>query len=217
MSGEFSTRWWRSTFGLVRRRAGAGYYCWVTLVCGSDLRSTSTLVPVNCRGTAKTAKTRERSVPAHGQDQGREPGRRARRRRDDPHHLAVHQGQADPARTSTSTWSTTTSASSTATPPTTRSPIDAANAIKQHGVGVKCATITPDEARVEEFGLKKMWKSPNGTIRNILGGVVFREPIIMLEHPAARAGLDQADRHRPSRPRRPVQGHRLQGPRPGHA
>jgi len=56
--------------------------------------------------------------------------------------------------------------------------IDAANAIKEHGVGVKCATITADEARVEEFGLKKMWKSPNGTIRNILGGVVFREPII---------------------------------------
>ncbi|HEY9522352.1 MAG TPA: NADP-dependent isocitrate dehydrogenase [Thermopolyspora sp.] len=56
--------------------------------------------------------------------------------------------------------------------------VDAANAIKQYGVGVKCATITPDEARVEEFGLKKMWKSPNGTIRNILGGVVFREPII---------------------------------------
>ncbi|TCM58920.1 isocitrate dehydrogenase (NADP) [Rhizobium sp. PP-F2F-G48] len=56
--------------------------------------------------------------------------------------------------------------------------IDAANAIKKHGVGVKCATITPDEARVEEFGLKTMWKSPNGTIRNILGGVIFREPII---------------------------------------
>ncbi len=56
--------------------------------------------------------------------------------------------------------------------------IDAANAIKKHGVGVKCATITPDEARVEEFKLKQMWKSPNGTIRNILGGVVFREPII---------------------------------------
>ncbi|MCP1199467.1 NADP-dependent isocitrate dehydrogenase [Notoacmeibacter sp. MSK16QG-6] len=56
--------------------------------------------------------------------------------------------------------------------------IDAANAIKEHGVGVKCATITPDEARVEEFGLKKMWRSPNGTIRNILGGVIFREPII---------------------------------------
>jgi isocitrate dehydrogenase len=56
--------------------------------------------------------------------------------------------------------------------------VDAANAIEQHGVGVKCATITPDEARVEEFGLKKMWRSPNGTIRNILGGVVFREPII---------------------------------------
>jgi isocitrate dehydrogenase len=56
--------------------------------------------------------------------------------------------------------------------------IDAAHAIQTHGVGVKCATITPDEARVEEFGLKQMWKSPNGTIRNILGGVIFREPII---------------------------------------
>jgi len=56
--------------------------------------------------------------------------------------------------------------------------VDAANAIKQYGVGVKCATITPDEARVEEFGLKSMWKSPNGTIRNILDGTVFREPII---------------------------------------
>jgi isocitrate dehydrogenase len=56
--------------------------------------------------------------------------------------------------------------------------IDAAHAIKKYGVGVKCATITPDEARVEEFGLKKMWRSPNGTIRNILGGVIFREPII---------------------------------------
>jgi len=61
--------------------------------------------------------------------------------------------------------------------------IDAANAIKEHGVGVKCATITPDEARVEEFGLKKMWRSPNGTIRNILGGVVFREPIIISNIP----------------------------------
>ena len=61
--------------------------------------------------------------------------------------------------------------------------IEAANAIKQHGVGVKCATITPDEARVEEFGLKKMWKSPNGTIRNILGGVVFREPIVIQNVP----------------------------------
>ncbi|AZB56629.1 NADP-dependent isocitrate dehydrogenase, partial [Cereibacter sphaeroides] len=56
--------------------------------------------------------------------------------------------------------------------------VDAAHAIKQYGVGVKCATITPDEARVEEFGLKSMWKSPNGTIRNILGGVIFRQPII---------------------------------------
>ena len=56
--------------------------------------------------------------------------------------------------------------------------IDAANAIKKYKVGIKCATITPDEARVEEFGLKKMWRSPNGTIRNIVGGTVFREPII---------------------------------------
>ena len=61
--------------------------------------------------------------------------------------------------------------------------IDAANATKKHGVGVKCATITPDEARVEEFGLKKMWKSPNGTIRNILGGVIFREPIVISNIP----------------------------------
>lgn len=61
--------------------------------------------------------------------------------------------------------------------------IDSANAIKQYGVGVKCATITPDEARVQEFGLKKMWKSPNGTIRNILGGVIFREPIIISNIP----------------------------------
>ena len=61
--------------------------------------------------------------------------------------------------------------------------VDAANAIKEYGVGVKCATITPDEARVEEFGLKEMWKSPNGTIRNILGGVIFREPIIISNVP----------------------------------
>jgi len=61
--------------------------------------------------------------------------------------------------------------------------VDSANAIREHGVGVKCATITPDEARVEEFHLKKMWKSPNGTIRNILGGVVFREPIVIKNVP----------------------------------
>jgi len=61
--------------------------------------------------------------------------------------------------------------------------VDSANAIKQHGVGVKCATITPDEARVEEFKLKKMWKPPNGTIRNILGGCIFREPIVISNVP----------------------------------
>src|SRR3954463_4032042 len=61
--------------------------------------------------------------------------------------------------------------------------VEAANAIARHGVGVKCATITPDEARVAEFGLKKMWRSPNGTIRNILGGVIFREPILIRNIP----------------------------------
>ncbi len=69
--------------------------------------------------------------------------------------------------------------------------IDAAEAIKSHGVGVKCATITPDEARVEEFGLKKMWRSPNGTIRNILGGTVFREPITCSNIPRYVQGWEQ--------------------------
>ncbi len=69
--------------------------------------------------------------------------------------------------------------------------VDAAEAINKHGVGVKCATITPDEARVEEFGLKKMWRSPNGTIRNILGGVVFREPIIISNVPRLVPGWTQ--------------------------
>ena len=69
--------------------------------------------------------------------------------------------------------------------------IDAAEAIKKYGVGVKCATITPDEARVEEFGLKKMWKSPNGTIRNILGGTVFREPIVCKNVPRLVPGRTQ--------------------------
>ncbi|RJE86492.1 NADP-dependent isocitrate dehydrogenase [Paracoccus onubensis] len=69
--------------------------------------------------------------------------------------------------------------------------IDAAEAIKQYGAGVKCATITPDEARVEEFSLKKMWRSPNGTIRNILGGVIFREPIICQNVPRLVPGWTQ--------------------------
>src|SRR5947208_8867420 len=69
--------------------------------------------------------------------------------------------------------------------------IDAANAIKKHGVGVKCATITPDEARVEEFGLKKMWRSPNGTIRNILGGVIVREPIVISNIPRLVPGWNK--------------------------
>src|SRR3982750_4542471 len=66
--------------------------------------------------------------------------------------------------------------------------IDSANATKKYGVAVKCATITPDEARVKEFGLKQMWKSPNGTIRNILGGVIFREPIICKNGPRLGPG-----------------------------
>src|SRR5689334_16187736 len=69
--------------------------------------------------------------------------------------------------------------------------VDAANAIKKHGVGVKCATITPDEARVKEFHLQQMWKSPNGTIRNILGGVIFREPIICSNVPRLVPGWTQ--------------------------
>ena len=69
--------------------------------------------------------------------------------------------------------------------------VEAAEAIKRHGVGIKCATITPDEARVKEFNLKKMWKSPNGTIRNILGGVVFREPIICKNVPRLIPGWTQ--------------------------
>src|SRR6201999_453519 len=69
--------------------------------------------------------------------------------------------------------------------------IDAAHATKKHGVAVKCATITPDEARVKEFGLKEMWKSPNGTIRNVLGGVIFREPIICQNVPRLVPGWTQ--------------------------
>ena len=76
--------------------------------------------------------------------------------------------------------------------------IDAAEAIKKYGVGVKCATITPDEQRVEEFGLKQMWRSPNGTIRNILGGVIFPRADHLSERTAPGAGLDPANRGRPS-------------------
>ena len=95
--------------------------------------------------------------------------------------------------------------------------VDAANAIKEHGVGVKCATITPDEARVEEFGLKRMYRSPNGTIRNILGGVIFREPIVISNIPRLVPGLDEADHHRPSRLRRPVPRRGHPDPRRGQA
>ena len=95
--------------------------------------------------------------------------------------------------------------------------IDAANAIKKYGVGVKCATITPDEQRVEEFKLKKMWKSPNGTIRNILGGTIFREPIIMKNVPRLVPGWTQADHRRPPRFRRPIPRDRFQVPGQGQA
>src|SRR5258708_13329163 len=84
--------------------------------------------------------------------------------------------------------------------------VDAANAIKKVGGGVKCATITPDEARVKEFGLKEMWKSPNGTIRNILGGGVFREPIISKNPPRLGPGRTKpiiSRRHAFSPPERP--------------
>ncbi len=86
-----------------------------------------------------------------------------------------------------------------------------------HGVGVKCATITPDEARVQEFGLHEMYRSPNGTIRNILGGVIFREPIVIANIPRLVPGWTQADRDRPSRLRRPVPRHRPRRARRGQA
>ena len=82
--------------------------------------------------------------------------------------------------------------------------IDAANKTKEVGVAVKCATITPDEGRVREFNLKKMWRSPNGTIRNIIGGVIFREPIICKNVPRLVPGWNSADCHRTSRLRRPI-------------
>ena len=93
--------------------------------------------------------------------------------------------------------------------------IDAAEAIKVYGVGVKCATITPDEARVKEFNLKEMWKSPNGTIRNILGGVIFREPIICKNVPRLVPSWTQPIVDRPPRLWRPVSRDRFQGARQG--
>ena len=95
--------------------------------------------------------------------------------------------------------------------------IDAANATKKHGVAVKCATITPDEGRVKEFGLKEMWRAPNGTIRNILGGVHLPRAHHLQERAAPGARLDPAHHHRPPRLRRPVPRHRLQVPGQGHA
>ena len=95
--------------------------------------------------------------------------------------------------------------------------VDAAHAIQKSGVGVKCATITPDEARVEEFGLKNMWRSPNGTIRNILGGIIFREPIICSNVPRLVPGWTQPiviGRHAY---RRPIPRHRLPVARQGQA
>ena len=88
--------------------------------------------------------------------------------------------------------------------------VDAAHAIQDCGVGVKCATITPDEARVEEFGLKKMWRSPNGTIRNILGGVIFREPIIIGNIPRFSSRVDKTNCGRSSCVRRPISCNRSQ-------
>src|SRR5581483_7921927 len=89
--------------------------------------------------------------------------------------------------------------------------IDAANATKKHGVAVKCATITPDEARVKEFGLKEMWKSPNGTIRNILGGVIFREPIICRNVPRHRLQVPRQGHDHAQIRRRGRQGDRARG------
>ena len=86
--------------------------------------------------------------------------------------------------------------------------VDAANAIAKYGVGVKCAGITPDKGRMDEFHLKRMYRSPNGTLRNILGGTIFREPIIC-KNAAAGADMDAADRDRPPRLWRPIRGDRF--------
>ena len=93
--------------------------------------------------------------------------------------------------------------------------VDSANATKEYGVAVKCATITPDEQRVEEFGLKRMYRSPNGTIRNIVGGTIFREPIVIGNIPRLVPGLDPVLRDRPPRLWRPVPRHRFPGARTG--
>ena len=85
--------------------------------------------------------------------------------------------------------------------------IDSAKATQKYGVAVKCATITPDEARVKEFGLKKMWKSPNGTIRNILDGTIFREPIICQNVPRIVPHWDKPVVSRPPRFRRSIPRH----------
>ena len=94
--------------------------------------------------------------------------------------------------------------------------LDSAHAIRTYGVGVKCATITPDEARVSEFKLKKMWRSPNGTIRNVLVGTIFREPIICANVPRLVPHWTPADRHRPARLRRHLSRRGDQDPRSGH-
>lgn len=86
--------------------------------------------------------------------------------------------------------------------------VDAAEAIKKYGVGVKCATITPNAARVEEYNLKEMWKSPNGTIRALLDGTVFRAPDPRRRHPSIRAHLESTDHRRSSRLRRRLQKQR---------
>ena len=97
--------------------------------------------------------------------------------------------------------------------------VDAANATKKYGVAVKCATITPNAQRMEEYKLTEMWKSPNGTIRAILDGTVFRAPIMVGGHLSGGQELEGAYHHRPSRLRRCIQGHRLSGtlPRQGRA
>ena len=150
----------------------------------------------------------------NGEDQGCQSGRRNGRRRDDPHHLAVikeklihpylefnllYYDLSVQKRDKTNDQIT----------------VDAANKTSEVGVAVKCATITPDEGRVKEFGLKEMWRSPNGTIRNILGGVDLPRADHLQERAAPRAGLDPADHHRPPRLWRPVSRDRFRFPGKG--
>ena len=128
------------------------------------------------------------------------------RRRNDPCSLAGDKRQSLSFRLLISRRSITISGLQNRNDTDDQVTVDSANATKKYGVAVKCATITPNAARVREYNLKEMWKSPNGTIRAILDGTVFRSPIIVNGHHSVHSDMEKADRHCTSRIRRRVQG-----------